>query len=122
MRSYVEQTFGEWNAEEQRERLFRDFAANRPDIVSFNGEDVGIWSVVREPTRLVLSKVYLLPGFQRHGIGSKLLDLLIQESEGAGLPIHLRLLKVNPARSLYERKGFRVVREEAPYVYMERPL
>jgi hypothetical protein len=38
------------------------------------------------------------------------------------LPIHLRLLKVNPALSLYERKGFRVVRHEEPYVYMERAL
>ena len=60
--------------------------------------------------------------FQRRGIGSGLLDLLIRESEGARLPIHLRILKVNPALSLYERKEFRVVRHENPYVYMEKAL
>ena len=121
MRSYVEQAFGEWNSDGQRARHNGDFDAIRPDIVSFNNVDVGIWSVLREPKRLVLSKIYLLPEFQRQGIGSKLLDGLIRESERTGLSIHLRLLKVNPVRSLYERKGFRIVREDGPYVYMERP-
>ena len=122
MRSYVEQTFGRWDEEEQRERHARDFAAIRPEIISFNGVDVGIWVVLREPTRLVLSKIYLLPEFQRRGIGSDLLDRLIREAEGARLPIHLRLLKANPALSLYARKGFRVVRLEDPYVYMDWAL
>lgn len=122
MRSYVEQTFGQWDEERQRERHAHEFASRRPDIVSFDGVDVGIWLVLREPTRLVLSKIYLLPEFQRRGIGSALLDRLIRESEGTRLPIHLRLLRVNPAISLYERKGFKVVRHEDPYVYMERPL
>jgi GNAT superfamily N-acetyltransferase len=63
---------------------------------------------------------FLVPEYQRRGIGSSLLDRLIREAEGEGLPIHLRLLKVNPALSLYERKGFRVVRREGPYIYMER--
>lgn len=122
MRVYVEQAFGEWNVEAQHKRHLHDFAANRPDIVSFNGEDVGVWSVVREPTRLVLSKVYLLPGYQRRGIGASLLDHLIRESERARVPIHLRLLAVNPVRALYERKGFRIVRTEDPFLYMERPV
>ena len=121
MRSYVEQTFGRWDAERQRERHANDFAASRPDIVSFHGVDVGIWLVLREPTRLVLSKIYLLPEFQRRGIGSDLLDRLIRESRSTRVPIHLRLLKVNPALSLYARKGFRVVRQEDAYIYMERP-
>ena len=122
MRSYAEQAFGQWDEERQRERHAYEFAANRPDIVSVNGVDVGIWLVLWEPTRLVLSKIYLLPEFHRRGIGSALVDRLIRESEAARLPIHLRLLKVNPALSLYERKGFRVVRHEEPYVYMERAL
>jgi GNAT superfamily N-acetyltransferase len=122
MRSYVEQAFGHWDEERQRERHAHEFASRRPDIVSCSGVDVGIWLVLRKPTRLVLSKIYLLPEFQRRGIGSNLLDRLIRESERARLPIHLRLLKVNPVLSLYERKGFSVVRLEDPYVYMERPL
>ena len=122
MRAYVEQAFGQWDEGWQRSRHAHEFASRRPDIVSLNGVDVGIWLVLREPTHLVLSKIYLLPEFQRRGIGSALLDCLVRKSEGVRLPIRLRLLKVNPAVSLYERKGFRVVRHEHPYVYMERAL
>ena len=122
MRLYEEQTFDEWNVEEQRKRHLHDFAANRADIVSFNGEDVGIWSVVRGPTRLVLNKIYLLPEIQRQSIASSLLDRLIRESGRVRLPIHLRLPAVIPVRALYERKGFRIVRDEHPFLYMERPV
>jgi GNAT superfamily N-acetyltransferase len=122
MRSYAEQAFGQWDAGAQRKRLARDFSESRPEIVSVDGVDAGIWLVLREPRRLVLSKIFLLPEFQRRGIGSSLLDRLIREAEEVGLPIHLRLLKVNPALSLYERKGFKVVRREDPYVYMERAV
>ena len=122
MRSYVEQAFGQWDEKQQRDRHAHEFAIRRPDIISLNGVDVGIWLVLREVTCLVLSKIYLLPEFQGRGIGSALLDRLIAESEEARLPIHLRLLKVNPALSLYERKGFKVARLEDPYIYMEREV
>ncbi len=94
MRPYVERTFGQWDEGEQRGRHAHEFASRRPDIVSFNGVDAGIWLVLRESTRLVLSKVFILPEFQLRGIGSALLDHLIREPEEARLPIHLRLLRM----------------------------
>lgn len=36
-----------------------------------------------------------------------------------GLPIKLRVLTINPARELYERLGFSVVRSTAEHHYME---
>ncbi len=122
MKPYVEATFGSWDDEWQRKRLENDFASFAHQIVVVGGIDVGLWSVGREPSRLVLRKVYLLPEFQRQGIGSVLVGWLIRESEASRLPIELRYLLVNPVASLYERLGFSRLREEPPYVYMRRAL
>lgn len=120
MRSYVEATFGPWQDEAQRRYFEGSFTSIPHKIIVADGADAGLWSVAREPDRLVLKKAYLLPGFQRRGIGSTLLRRLIQDSKAARLPIELRYLKVNPVASLYERLGFRLFKEESPYVYVRR--
>ncbi|TMH81856.1 MAG: GNAT family N-acetyltransferase [Betaproteobacteria bacterium] len=122
MKPYVEATFGPWDDEWQRKRLENDFASFAHEIVVVGSVDVGLWSVGREPSRLVLRKIYLLPEFQRQGIGSVLVGWLIRESEASRLPIELRYLMVNPVASLYERFGFGRLKEEPPYVYMRRAL
>lgn len=122
MKPYVEATFGPWDDEWQRQRLENDFASSPHEIVIVGITDVGLWSVVREPVRLVLRKIYLLPEFQRRGIGTVLIRRLIQESEASRLPIELRYLMVNPVASLYERFGFSCLKEEPPYVYVRRAL
>src|SRR5256885_8209914 len=77
MKPYVEATFGPWDDEWQRQRLENDLACSPHEIVTVRGTDVGLWSVVREPERFLLRKIYLLPEFQRLGIGSILLRRLI---------------------------------------------
>lgn len=120
MRSYVEATFGPWEDEAQRRYFEESFASLPHEVVSIGNIDAGIWSVSREPERIVLRKVYLLPEFQRRGIGSALIRRLIHESVVSRLPIELRYLKVNPVASLYGRLGFQQFKEEAPYVYVRR--
>ncbi len=122
MKSYVEATFGPWDDESQRQYFDQAFASVPHEIVGASGVDVGFWSVVREPERLVLRKIYLLPEFQRRGIGSALLRRLIEDSEVSHLPIELRYLIVNPVASLYERFGFRKAKVEPPHVYVRRAL
>jgi GNAT superfamily N-acetyltransferase len=122
MKSYVEATFGPWDDEWQRQYFDQAFASTPHEVVVAGGVDVGLWSVVRESERLVMRKIYLLPEFQRRGIGSALLRRLIEESEASHLPIELRYLVVNPVASLYERFGFNRLKVEPPYVYVRRAL
>lgn len=122
MRTYVEATYGEWKDEWQRQYHDEEFSSSPPEVVSIDGTDVGIWKVSREPQRLVLKKIYLLPQFQRRGLGTSLIQHLIRESETCGLPIELRYLKVNPVGSLYERLGFMKIKEEGPHVYVRKAL
>jgi GNAT superfamily N-acetyltransferase len=122
MKPYVEAAFGLWDDEWQRRRLENDMASSPHEIVVVGGTDVGLWSVAHEPERFLLRKIYLLPEFQRRGIGSMLLRRLIQESEASHVPIELRYLMVNPVVSFYERLGFSRLREEPPHVYVRRAL
>jgi hypothetical protein len=45
------------------------------------------------------------------------LDLMIRAKD-AKKPIRLRVMKVNPAKSLYERLGFKVASEETDFIEM----
>jgi Acetyltransferases len=122
MLPYVETTFGPWDDALQRERFVGDFAASIHEVIVVDGVDAGLWSLDREVGRFFLRKVYLLPEFQRRGIGSTLLRGLVEEAKISRLPIELRHLIVNPVASLYGRLGFERQRVDPPYVYLRKAL
>ncbi len=45
---------------------------------------------------------------------------LLASADSRGVPVRLRVLKVNPARRLWERLGFRVARETETHYEMRR--
>ena len=58
--------------------------------------------------------------FQRCGIGTELMKSLIEEAKNAGQSVRLNVVKINPARRLYERLGFRITHEDELKLYMKR--
>jgi hypothetical protein len=56
------------------------------------------------------------------GFGAALLRQVQASATTRGLPVRLNVLKVNPARALYERLGFVVVREDDARWSMESPI
>ena len=68
-----------------------------------------------------LDLIEIAPQVQRRGLGTKLIGELTVESDRLGVPIRLRVLTTNPAKRLYERFDFRVVKETAERYWMERP-
>ncbi len=66
--------------------------------------------------------ITLLPPFRRLGIGSSLLQTLIEESVAEGKPLSIHVEKFNPAMRLYERLGFRQIGEVGAYDLMQRPV
>jgi ribosomal protein S18 acetylase RimI-like enzyme len=76
--------------------------------------------VEQTDTHIQLHQLFILPEYQRRGIGSGLLEDLLTEAGQSGLPVRLRVLRVNPAKGLYERYGFRVTSEEPERFYMQR--
>jgi GNAT superfamily N-acetyltransferase len=108
MRTYVELAFGSWDAEAQRRRSDESIDPKTYRLIVVNGEQAGILVVENRPAEIFLAKVFLLRRFQRQGIGSILIRRLIERAEAERKPLRLRVLRVNPAKSLYERLEFTV--------------
>ena len=105
MREYAERTWGVWIPEP-----FDNFRPEIHQIIQCDGDEIGCIAVIDEPGALMLEKLYILPNYQRRGIGTLLLGRLIKCAHAGEKPIRLRVLRVNPARQLYERNGFEVER------------
>lgn len=117
---YVARVWG-WDEDFQRAFHAADWAIRRPDVVEVDGVAAGTIEVAPHPAGLELGEFYLLPAYQRRGLGSEPLRRVTAQADAAGQMVCLRFLKVNPVRSLYERFGFRVVGESATHYLAERP-
>jgi GNAT superfamily N-acetyltransferase len=106
MRDYVVQTWGAWDEAWQRARFDQVTRPEHHTIIECDGASAGCVCLRREPDELRLIRLFVLPAFQNRGISSGILRELTREADERGLPIHLRVLRVNPAKRLYERHGF----------------
>lgn len=116
---YVVQTFGPWDDAEQRTRFLETTDPATHRIVEQDGRPVGCLAVRRLPDEVRLNRVLLLPEVQNRGIGTQLVREVVAKARAAGLPVRLRVFRVNPARRLYERLGFVATGETDTHVLME---
>lgn len=119
MEDYVTQVWG-WDEAFQQEFHRRDFELRRPDVVVYEGQGIGTIEVVEHEDHIHLGEFYLLPQFQRQGIGTRLLQQVLERAQRAGLAVRLEVLKVNPAQALYQRQGFAIVGQREHHFLMER--
>jgi ribosomal protein S18 acetylase RimI-like enzyme len=88
-------------------------------VIVVGAVDAGILLVERLPHEVQLHILYLLPSFQGLGIGSALVSSLQREAAERRVPLRLKVLKVNPAKRLYERMGFSVEEETEHFFCMQ---
>ena len=120
MRAYVEEIWGSFSEEHNRNNVAEMLAAKSYSIIQYRDKDVGALAVERHPTHIQLAQIYILPTHQNRGIGTLLVRELLRESKQANVPLRLRVLSSNPARRLYEREGFRVTETTPERIFMER--
>ncbi len=90
-------------------------------MILSGGRPVGRLYVARWQEEIRIVDIALLPGHRGMGIGTRLLNDLISESEASGKPLSIHVERFNPALRLYERLGFRAVEDRGVYLLMERP-
>ncbi len=117
---HVEQVYGPWNDDVERAKFFESTQPASHQIVERAGDPIGCLKIRRMPTEFKLDRVFLLPAFQNLGIGTRLINQVVSEARSAGLPVRLRVFRVNPARYLYERLGFVATGETDTHVLMEK--
>src|SRR5262245_38344272 len=81
-------------------------------IIVLDGVDVGWLQTIAQDDELFLAQMFVDRPFQRRGIGTEVMKRLIGEAASSNRPMRLSVVKINPARRLYERLGFQVVHED----------
>ena len=119
MRAHVERTWGAFDPHQARARALSSIEAQTCSIIEWQRQDIGVLTIVREPTHIQLEQIFILPAYQNRGIGTHLIRQTAREANAARKPLRLRVLVVNPARRLYEREGFAITSVTPERVFME---
>jgi GrpB-like predicted nucleotidyltransferase (UPF0157 family)/ribosomal protein S18 acetylase RimI-like enzyme len=120
MGPYIISRWG-WDDDAQRRTLEEHWESRAFRRIVAGGETAGTVSVERKPDEWFFSDFYLFNAYQGLGIGEEVLSRFLGEAKEAGVPVVLKVIKWNPARSLYERHGFMVTAEIETHFLMRWP-
>jgi ribosomal protein S18 acetylase RimI-like enzyme len=97
-----------------------NFADASFDVVLVDGERAGRIIVARREDELKLIDIALLPEHRGRGIGTRLMQPLLDEADDTGVKVTIYVERFNRALRLYERLGFVTVEDAGVYLRMER--
>ncbi|MFN2121091.1 MAG: GNAT family N-acetyltransferase [Anaerolineales bacterium] len=118
MMEYVDKTWG-WDDAQQEAAFRKNHDPAGIQIVTYDGADIGMLYTEEREAEVFVAHIEISPEYQGRGIGSSILEQIVAGAAQRRKPVSLRVLKVNPARRLYERLGFGVF-EETPTHYSMR--
>lgn len=84
MQDYVDQTWG-WREHEQQARFAAEFAPEHDRIIVLAGVDIGVLAVEHHADEVFIDKLYIMPAYQRRGIGTHLIRGVLAEASREGL-------------------------------------
>ena len=103
-----------------QDRYYREnYPGAEFQVILLDGQSVGRLCIHRRNDEIRIMDITLLPEFRKRGIGSALLNQIINEGEAAHLPVTIHVERFNPALRLYERLGFRLAEDKGVYYFMK---
>lgn len=98
------------NDEDQLLRIHYLF--DQAKIVMLNNQNVGLLKLDEKENRIEIVQIQIDPKFQKKGIGQQIIKEVIKNALANNKELVLSVLKVNPAKELYERLGFKTIEED----------
>ena len=121
MKEYVAKTWG-WDDAQQEAAYRRNHDPAEIQIITHDGSDIGMISIEEGAEDVFVPHIEISPEYQGRGIGSSILRRIMADAALRQKTVSLRVLRVNPARSLYERLGFKIVEETPTHFSMRTRL
>jgi len=90
------------------------------EIILYEKTPAGRFYVDRRKDDIRIIDIALLPRFRRRGIGSKIMENLIDEADKKQVNLSLHVEQNNPVLNLYKTLGFKKVDTTGVYYFMER--
>ncbi|WP_305816794.1 GNAT family N-acetyltransferase [Photobacterium leiognathi] len=113
----IKAIFG-WDETIQQRIHREEWELAKPTIIEINGKPAGSYLVQRHDDHIYFGRFFLLPQYQGQGIGSQILNDVIEQAQSASLPIKLIYIKTNRVEKLYLRFGFEVTHQDDQFVHM----
>lgn len=105
-----------------QQKHYREFFPNAThEIILVDGRPAGRLYVDRRDGEIRILDISLLHEARGQGIGSHLINALIEEADAAGKLISIYVENYNPSKLLFERLGFRQIEDDGINLLLERP-
>jgi GNAT superfamily N-acetyltransferase len=117
MRGMIERLSG-WDQTREERNFAGFFKVDEVRIITADDQDVGWIQGKVENGTINLGSFYVMPAMQGRGIGTKVLDTLLARAADQSKAMTLAVIKINPARYFYEKRGFRLTHEDRHKFYM----
>ena len=112
------EAFLRWQFENQHRHYLQYYPNCELLVIEKEREPVGRLYVDRWADQIRLVDIALLPEFRGSGLGTALLERLLDEGRETGLPVTIHVEYNNPALRLYRRLGFHHVDSNGIYYLM----
>jgi len=89
------------------------------DVIVYEGKDIGRMYIDRHPKEIRLMEITLRPTQRNKGLGTRLMDWLMDEAAQTDKILTLHVEEFNPAYRLYQRLNFQPLEQRGVYMFME---
>lgn len=121
MRTSLE-NIGRFDLHRARARFLQSFDPECCRFIIVRKRRIGLLLVRRDSKHLLIDHFYILPEAQGRGVGSAVLQTVIDDAEMLALPILLGALRGSDANRFYQRHGFvKSGESDVDVYYVRRP-
>ncbi len=117
MKNYIKQVYG-WDELFQKCFFKNNFYIENVFKIFFNNCFAGAVEITKETDFFFLNRIEIFPDYQNLGIGTEIIKSIIAAAEENFLSVKLMVFKINPAKHLYSKLGFKVVSENDSHFTM----
>lgn len=111
---------GRFEPERARSRFLSSFDPRHCYFLKIQDQTAGFFSLHREEGAFSLQHMYLLPEYQRKGIGSQALKRILAGTDRWNLPVKVGALRGSDSNRFYQHHGFIPTHEEEWDIYYLR--
>ncbi|MCC7505209.1 MAG: GNAT family N-acetyltransferase [Saprospiraceae bacterium] len=86
-------------------------------IILYDEVPAGRLYLDERPDDIRIVDITLLPDFRNRGLGEYILRSILEKAASAGKTVSIHVERMNPARHLYDRLGFRMI-DDSNQVYL----
>ena len=116
MSVYIDKYRGGWNSSIYR----KEFNPEVTKIIKRNNRRVGFYVLKKEVDHHNLDNLQISPLLRGKGLGSHIMRLIHRDVSRSDIPkIRLLVFKGNPAKSLYQRFNYKVIKDTGDSYKME---